>query len=111
MFFPSFTSNELLPLPPRLVFTIEHQASQVIVDAEPSFIKRAMEKHTLPEDLFWEVEFFGSIPYEERERILGYFRSNNESLYSAASQLLDDPDDPKVRHAILQPVKPLHDLG
>lgn len=105
MFFQAFTSNGPTPLPPRLTFAVEHQASQVLVAAETAFIETAVKRDSLPHDLFWEVEFFGSIPRQEREQVLAYFQAHKQSLHATALRILNEPHNPAIRDEIVKPIR------
>jgi hypothetical protein len=109
MFFQAFTSNGDSPLPAPLTYTVEYQASQALVGGDLSFIQQKMKEDRLPEALFWEVEFFGSIPRKRRERVLHYFNSHANSLYDVAQRLINEPENMKLRDDILEPIVPLEE--
>lgn len=110
MFFKAFASVEGSTLPNSLIFTIEHQASQVLAHGDLSALRKAVEEQNLPGSLFEEVEFFGTIPRGKRDEVREYFQSHAKTLYETAQQLLSEPDNEALRHEVQQPLLPEDEL-
>lgn len=110
MFFKAFNSNGRSPLPVLLTYTVEYQASRVLAEGDTTFLRKTVEDHTLPETLFWEVEFFGDIPRHMREKVRRYFYAKEKTLYSVARRLLKEPDNTTFRDELMQPVIPQNEI-
>jgi hypothetical protein len=102
MFFKAFSSIGGSHLPLSLTFIVEYQASQVLACGDINDLKRTIDMQTLPDSLFWEVEFFGTIPREMREEVRVYFQAHERTLYETARQVIDEPDNEELYNEILR---------
>lgn len=105
MFFKAFRAIEGTNLPLPLTFNIEHQASQVLADGNLDALQRALDEENLPDSLFSEVEFFGSIPRDLYREVKEYFQEHEQTLKDTAQRLINEPDNETLRDEIRLPLR------
>src|SRR5579884_1413515 len=60
------------PLSPETTFRLEYWVAQLLADADPQFLKSAIEKHQLGHPLAQELEFFGQVRSEDIAKVKDY---------------------------------------
>ena len=103
MFFPAFSEEVTSHLPKETIFTLEYLTSQILVNAESSFLVDAIARGNLIEVLLQELEFFGQLRKDDWPEIREYLANHELSLQNITKTILKERDNPDSRRHWLSP--------
>jgi hypothetical protein len=106
MYFIAFDQSVTSPLKPETTFLTEHLVSQLLVGADPAFLKSMVARHQLAAAIFSELEFLGRVPDPELPKVRKYLLAQEKApaLRSAAINLAEHPDDVEFRARLTTPL-------
>jgi hypothetical protein len=103
MFFPAFSEGVVSRLPKETIFTVEYFTSQILVNAEPSFLEEAISRGNFIEALLQELEFFGQWRKADFPDVREYLVHQQSSLQDITKIILKERDNPALRRHWLSP--------
>jgi hypothetical protein len=103
MFFPAFSEEVASRLTREAIFTVEYLTSQILVNAEPSFLGEAISRGNFIEALLQELEVFGQLRKDDLPDVRAYLASQQSSLQETAKIILKERDNPTSRQYWLSP--------
>jgi hypothetical protein len=104
MFFPAFSQGVASRLPKESLFTVEYLTSQILVNAEPTFLEEAISRRNFVEALLRELEFFGQLRKDDLPDIKEYLIKHEISLQDITKRILQERDNPDARRYWLSPL-------
>ena len=104
MFFPAFSASASSHLPKETLFTVEYLTSQILVNAEPTFLQEAMARRNFKEALLQELEFFGQLRKDDFADIREYLINQESSLQDVTRKILIERDNAGARRYWLSPL-------
>jgi hypothetical protein len=107
MFFPAFSEEVNSRLSKETIFTIEYLVSQILVNAERTFLEEAISRKNLIEALLQELEFFGQLRKDDFPDIREYLIEHELSLQDGTKKILNERDNLNARRYWLSPLPAL----
>jgi hypothetical protein len=97
MFFPAFSESVASRLPKEPLFTVEYLTSQILVNAETTFLEESILRRNFIEALLQELEFFGQLRKDDYPDIREYLIKHASSLQGITKKILKERDNPDAR--------------
>ena len=97
MFFPAFNGGVGSPLPKETIFAVEYLTSQILVNAEATFLEETLSRGNFIDALLQELEFFGQLRKDDLPEVREYLTNQKSALEDTAKKILSDPDNPNSR--------------
>jgi hypothetical protein len=91
-------------LPKKTIFTVEYLTSQILVNAEPTFLEGSISRRNFIEVLLQELEFFGQLHKEDFPDIREYLINHESSLQDISKKILNERDTFDGRRYWLSPL-------
>jgi hypothetical protein len=104
MFFPAFSESVASRLPKETIFTVEYLTSQILVNAETTFLEESILRGNFIEALLQELEFFGQLRKDDFPDIREYLIKHASSLQDITKKILKERDNPDARRYWLSPL-------
>jgi hypothetical protein len=104
MFFPAFSESVASRLPKETLFTVEYLTSQILVNAEPTFLEESISRRNFIEALLQELDFFGQLRKDDLPDIRDYLTKHESSLQDTTKKILKERDKPDARRYWLSPL-------
>jgi hypothetical protein len=104
MFFPAFSESVASRFPKETLFTVEYLTSQILVNAEPTFLEESISHRNFIEALLQELDFFGQLRKDDLTDILDYLTKHELSLEDTTKKILKERDKPDARRYWLSPL-------
>lgn len=106
MYFKAFSDQIESSLPPDKTCRVEYWVTQLLADADPDFLKQAIEKDQLGHALAQELDFFGQVQSQDLPKVTDYLirqARNGSTLVTYAERLASNPTDRELRRYLVQP--------
>lgn len=107
MFFPAFNEDVDSRLTKETIFTVEYLTSQILVNAERTFLEEAISRRHFIEALLQELEFFGQLRKDDFPDIREYLIQHESSLQDNTKKILNERENPDSRRYWLSPLPAL----
>ena len=104
MFFPAFSEGVASRLPKESLFTVEYLTSQILVNAEATFLQEAISRRNFVEAVLRELELFGQLRKDDFPDIREYLTKHEIPLQDITKKILQERDNPDARRYWLSPL-------
>jgi len=103
MYFRAFDPGRKVDLPLELLFTIQYLTCQILLSANPEFLRTALREGHLAQELYEELEFFGQVPKSELQKAKAYLAAQEKTLAKTVKLLLKEPHNVDLRKQLGEP--------
>ncbi len=106
MYFIAFDENIASPLSPESTFLTEYLVSQLLVGADPPYLKGILGNNRLADAIYSELEFLGQIPKASLPKVKNYLAAQAKApaLRYAVTTLASHPDDSTYKLRVVTPL-------
>jgi hypothetical protein len=105
MYFRTFQEAPTLNLSSEAILTVEYLTTQILVNADPEYLREVIEQGKVVDAIYRELSFLGHIRKAILPHVQEYLTSHAYSLTNIATQLMKEPQNKTLRDELLTPLK------
>jgi hypothetical protein len=106
MYFRAFQEEATLNLSPETIGRVEYLTTQILVNADPMYLREVLQQGSLIEALYRELSSLGHLQKAVLRDVREYLEKHGASLTEVTTQLMKEPENKTLRQLLLDPLTP-----